>query len=118
MNRTTRKDVEGQFNRLLYLFNKRQARSYDDVGAWRLDYNSCYGGYVIEEIVTTSGGITHPFKCYRRSAAEFVAWSFDITRAIEVYVDAASIGYDKVYKLRGSRQRNKDNRLLPPARVE
>jgi len=29
-------------------------------GQWRLDYASCYGGYVIEENMD-NGGISHPF---------------------------------------------------------
>lgn len=41
------------------------------VGAWTLDHNSIYGGYVIEEIYNTGGGVSQPFGSMRRTAREF-----------------------------------------------
>lgn len=38
---------------------------YGTVGAWRLDYAGCYGGWQIQEIDTPSGGISCPLG-YRR----------------------------------------------------
>jgi hypothetical protein len=41
------------------------------VGAWTLDCNPTYGGYVIEEIANEGGGVTQPFGSMRRNAREF-----------------------------------------------
>jgi len=41
------------------------------VGAWMLDHNSVYGGFVIEEMYNTGGGVTQPFGSMRRNAREF-----------------------------------------------
>jgi hypothetical protein len=76
--RTTKKDVQGMFTRLLKAYGKRQAPimvndNADDVmhipGGWILDYNSVYGGYVIEQ-EEGRGCISHPFGAGRRNARE------------------------------------------------
>jgi hypothetical protein len=41
------------------------------VGAWTLDHNSVYGGFVIEEIHNDGGGVSQPFGSMRRNAREF-----------------------------------------------
>jgi hypothetical protein len=60
MDRITRKNVEGMFETLCKVMGKRIATDYNDVGAWRLDYIACYGGWVIEEVCNEAGGIRHP----------------------------------------------------------
>lgn len=114
MTRTTKKDVECQFNRLLYLFGKNKATSYKDVGSWRLNYGDCYGGWVIQEINCKSGSITHPFGHLRRKASEFVDWASAITNAIAVYTG----DYPNLYKNKEDWKRDKNNRLLPPTRID
>jgi hypothetical protein len=41
------------------------------VGAWSLDYNPIYGGYVIHEMGNVGGGVSEPFGGMRRNAREF-----------------------------------------------
>jgi hypothetical protein len=48
-----------EVNELLKLFceaiGKRVAETWNDVGAWTLDYAKEYGGYVIQEIINDRG---------------------------------------------------------------
>ena len=46
--------------------------SYKTVGAWRLDYAGCYGGWVIQEIDNEGGGISNPFGARRHKAGELL----------------------------------------------
>lgn len=71
MDRYTIKDAEQCFERLLTTLGKRKARSYNDVGGWRLDYNPTYGGVIIEEIINPHGGINHPIIGSRLTSREF-----------------------------------------------
>lgn len=71
MDRYTRKDAERAFERLIHAINGRIATSYNDVGAYRLDWNGIYGGGVIEEITSEGGGVRQPFGMMRRNAREF-----------------------------------------------
>lgn len=80
-SRTTKADIELWFGHLCNDLGKRVATSYDDVGAWRLDYVACYGGWNIEEICTESGGIRHPFDSRRYAG-----------RAMFDYIDALRQG--------------------------
>jgi hypothetical protein len=41
------------------------------VGAWALDHNGVYGGFVIHEMFNEGGGVSEPFGGVRRSAREF-----------------------------------------------
>lgn len=70
MDRYTRKDAEAAFAQLCEAVGRRQG-PWNDVGAWQIDYNSVYGGYVVVEIVNSSGGQTHPLGEPRRPAREF-----------------------------------------------
>ena len=70
MSRITDKQVHGFFATFARATGHRVARSYNDVGAWRLDYNGVYGGYVVEEIVNSSGGVSLPLGEGRRKATE------------------------------------------------
>jgi len=58
---------------------------YSTVGAWTLDHNSVYGGWVIEEYCNKSGAIQHPFGSGRMSASEFVNSIFFGLSCIEEY---------------------------------
>ena len=70
-DRIGRKEVEKAFERLMSLLGKRPAKGYKDVGGWRLDANSTYGGYIVEEIVNEAGGITQPLGSMRMKAQAF-----------------------------------------------
>ena len=69
--RYTRKDAERAFELLCKVTEHRQARAWNDVGGWQLDYNSAYGGYVVHEVVTASGGVSEPLGSMRRTARDF-----------------------------------------------
>ena len=69
MERTTKAQCESAFNQLARVAGKRLAESYSDVGGWRLGWAP--GGYIIEEIVTVGGGVTHPVTRRRHPAAAF-----------------------------------------------
>lgn len=43
------------------------------VGAWSLDYNGVYGGFVVHEMFNDGGGVSEPFGSMRRNAREFCA---------------------------------------------
>ncbi len=71
MEKYTFKDAEQCFENLLRTLGRHRARSYNDIGGWKLDYNPTYGGVVIEEIVNEGGGITHPLIPTRLTPREF-----------------------------------------------
>lgn len=58
-DRITKKMVETQFINLCDAIGKRVAMHYKDVGAWRLDYQRCYGGFCIVEL--TENGESLPY---------------------------------------------------------
>ena len=41
-------------------------------GAWELDYNPSYGGYIINEMCNGTGGVRQPVLAHRVSGREFV----------------------------------------------
>jgi hypothetical protein len=71
VDKYTRKDAEAAFDRLIKAIGGRIATSYNDVGAYRLDWNGVYGGGNIEQITSESGGVRQPFGAQRRNAREF-----------------------------------------------
>ena len=71
MDRYTRKDAEAAFERLIKAIGGRIATKYNDVGAYRLDWNGVYGGGNIELITSVQGGVRQPFGAQRRNAREF-----------------------------------------------
>ena len=83
-NRVTRQVAENQFKRLCDALGKRVATSYNDVGAWQLNYAQCYGGYQIQEIVTSTGGISEPFSSSRMSGKELYDYVNFALRAIQI----------------------------------
>jgi len=66
----TKKDVKAMFARFNKALGKKEAESFKDVGSLILEHNSTYGGYKIEEVLSESGGITHPFCDARLSSRE------------------------------------------------
>jgi len=58
-DRITKQMVETQFIHLCDAMGKRVATHYKDVGAWRLDYQRCYGGFCIVEL--TEHGESLPY---------------------------------------------------------
>lgn len=87
MARYTKKHAESAFNYLVQCMNKRVATSYNDIGAYRLDYSQ-YGGYVIEEITSEGGGVCHPFGSQRRKAEEFYDTCHYAVCVLDEYVKA------------------------------
>lgn len=88
--RYTSKDAKVCFERLCELFNKSDVcytkneatGNYTcNVGAWCLDHNSVYGGYVVHEMHNSSGGVSTPFGDSRRNAREFCQMVWDIEKA-------------------------------------
>ena len=70
--RITRKTVETVFARYVTeALDGCVATSYNDVGAYRLDYNSVYGGYAIERISNEQGGVSMPLGHTRFTASVF-----------------------------------------------
>lgn len=82
-DRYTTKNAEAAFERLAAALGKSTAktggpiwarigdRNVARVGAWLLDHNSIYGGFVVAEIVNEGGGESHPLGERRMSAREF-----------------------------------------------
>lgn len=63
------------FKRLAEAFGKKHDDCYSEgkavVGCWKLDCNPFYGGCVIEEIASESGGIIHPVVPFRLPPKQF-----------------------------------------------
>lgn len=66
----TKDMVNTQFQRFLASNNLHQATDYKDIDGYSLDFNSYYGGYVIECIVNSGGAVSCPFGYERRSIKE------------------------------------------------
>jgi len=80
--RTSRKEVEGVFRLWVEAIGGVQAKSYNDVGGYRLDFNSVYGGYEIERVCNEHGGV-NVVTGGRLSATEFVSALRVSMRSIE-----------------------------------
>ena len=80
--RTTRKEVEGVFKLWLVYINGGIAEAYNNVNGYRLDYNSVYGGYRIEQVCNEHGGVRDVFAT-RLKTSEFVAALRVAMRSIE-----------------------------------
>jgi len=76
MERITQKQVRQIFKAFCEQMGFRIAKSFNDLYAMRLDYNSVYGGYVIEKICNEHGGVSCPFGHARRSAREMTGCMF------------------------------------------
>jgi hypothetical protein len=85
MDRYTRKDAEAAFERLCNLTG-HHAGPWNEVGAWQLDANPTYGGYMVVEISNEHGGQSTPFGPMRRSARDFcdaVRFAEDTLQSVE-----------------------------------
>lgn len=85
-DRYTRKDAEAAFERLCKALDKPMGHYAPcavgesnlgpthmfrvNPGAWALDHNGYYGGYVIDEVLESTG-VRQPFGSSRHSAREF-----------------------------------------------
>lgn len=69
--RTSKKEVQAVFKNWLQEISAREATAFNDIGAYRLDYNSIYGGYCIEQIMNKNGGVAIVLN-QRLSAFNFV----------------------------------------------
>ena len=72
MARVTKDEVKAVFERFVQRLGGRVATSYNDVGAYQLDHNSVYGGWVIQRVYNEHGAVESPFYHTRRSSKEFV----------------------------------------------
>jgi len=70
--RATRIELNEVFKLFCEAIGKRVAQTWNDVGAWRLDYAKEYGGYVIQEIIDDRGAKEMPLGHERLSATELV----------------------------------------------
>jgi hypothetical protein len=70
--RATRIELNEVFKLFCEAIGKRVAQTWNDVGAWRLDYAKEYGGYVIQEIIDDRGARDIPLGDQRYSATELV----------------------------------------------
>jgi len=91
--RSTSPDEELPAGSVLIGMTENRLRSIP--GGWALDHNSAYGGYVVEEIMFESTGITQPFGPYRRNAREFVTMVRDVINALTVH-EASNVCTPKV----------------------
>lgn len=80
MERITRKDAERAYIRLRDALGKKENiwtrtgnKNTPVIGGWNLDWNSIYGGGIIEQVCNDGGGVTHPIMGRRLNAREFVA---------------------------------------------
>jgi len=70
--RATSTELNEVFNLFCEAIGKRVADTYDDTGAWTLDYAKEYGGYAIQEIINDRGAKEMPLGDQRYSATELV----------------------------------------------
>ena len=70
--RATRTEVNEVFELFCKAIGKRVAATYNDIGAWTLDYAKKCGGYVIYQIINERGAKETPLGDQRYSATELV----------------------------------------------
>jgi hypothetical protein len=70
--RATRTELNEVFKQFCEAIGKRVAETWNDTGAWTLDYATEYGGYVIQEIIDNTGAREVPLGHERLSATELV----------------------------------------------
>lgn len=79
MERITKKQVKGIFELVCMdlgipfkeVWRQKDGKNTAIIGAWYLDYNPVYGGYVINEMVNEAGGVTCPLGYNRMPTREF-----------------------------------------------
>ena len=70
--RATKTEIDEVFKLFCETIGKRVAQTWNDTGAWTLDYAKEYGGYVIQEIINDRGARETPFGDERYTATELV----------------------------------------------
>jgi len=70
--RATSTELNEVFKLFCEAIGKRVAETWNDTGAWTLDYAKEYGGYVIQEIIDSRGARETPLGDQRYSATELV----------------------------------------------
>ncbi|NWG03583.1 MAG: hypothetical protein HXY44_12080 [Syntrophaceae bacterium] len=70
--RATKNELNEVFKLFCKAIGKRVATTYNDTGAWTLDYAKEYGGYVIQEIINDRGAKETPLGDQRFTATELV----------------------------------------------
>jgi hypothetical protein len=70
--RATRIELNEVFKLFCEAIGKRVAQTWNDTGAWILDYAKEYGGYVIQEIINDRGAKEMPLGDQRHSTTELV----------------------------------------------
>lgn len=82
-DRYSQRDIKEIFKRFMSVVGARPAQHYGDVGGWQLNYAPIYGGYNIEEIMNSAGGITHPIWEGRMKPSQLVEAMLFTMRTIE-----------------------------------
>ena len=89
--RKSYKDAQRCFEYLLKVTGNRKARSYNDVGGWRLDCAPEMGGCVIDEISNRGGGVSNPIELVRLRPTEFCKRVHFATRTIATLTGKAPV---------------------------
>ena len=71
-HRATKTEVNEVFKLFCKAIGKRVAATWNDVGAWTLDYAKEYGGYAIQEIIDSRGARETPLGDQRYTATDLV----------------------------------------------
>jgi hypothetical protein len=83
----TKNDAVKAYELLRNTLGRAEAKRYNQIGAWKLDYNYVYGGYVIHQIDNIHGGVLCPMGTDRKTAREFVRaihFALDVLRADKI----------------------------------
>ena len=70
--RATSTEVNEVFKFFCKAIGKRVAQTWNETGAWTLDYAKQYGGYVIYQIINDGGAKETPLGAQRYGATELV----------------------------------------------
>ena len=70
--RATKSEVNEVFTLFCKAIGKRIAETWNDTGAWTLDYAREHGGYVIQEIINDHGAKEMPLGGQRYSPTQLV----------------------------------------------
>lgn len=83
--RTTANDARVAFEKILLpAIGGRPAKGFNDVGAYRLDNNPDYGGFVVEQIISSNGNIIRPFGNIRMATKDFVDTCYFVQKAMDI----------------------------------
>lgn len=96
MSRTTKLQVQNQFQRVCDVFGQKANQWEHESDGWYLDYSKEYGGYVI----TSEHGSEHPFGLQRRSASAFWDFCHATSNAVEVYTGKSASDLWKIHAVK------------------